>query len=115
MANNTDEKNKAQGVPEGTTEGQGTAPEGGAPAPNTGNDGKRSDGGKKAEKPKKVTYVLPKNILSDDKYHTVIFNGRAYQIECGKTVEIPLGVKEVLDNALAQREAADDLVDKLKA
>ena len=117
MANNTTDEKNLQGAAEGTptdTGNTGGAPGSGSGATDSGND-KKQTSGKKAEKPKKKKYILPKNILSDAKHHTVIFNGKAYQIECGKEVEIPIGVAEVLDNALAQKEAANELEEELKA
>lgn len=118
MANQNDEKKNSQNTPEGTTDtgNTGGAPDntGGAPDPGSGDDKKQTPA-KKADKPKKKKYTLPRNVLSDAKHHTVIFNGKAYQIECGKEVEIPVGVAEVLDNALAQKEAANELEEELKA
>ena len=109
MANNTTDEKNLQGVPEGTA---GDAGNTGSGTTDSGDD-KKPTSGKKADKPKKIKYILPKNILSDAKHHTVIFNGKAYQIECGKQVEIPIGVAEVLDNALAQKEAANELEEEL--
>ena len=62
----------------------------------------------------RVPYILPKNILSDAKFHTVNLNGVNYQIQAGVRVEIPKGVAEILDHALEQRQAANELSDDLK-
>lgn len=67
---------------------------------------------KTTEKKGYVEYVLPKNILSMDKHYPVILNGKIYQVECGKKVSVPEGVAEILDNAIAQKEKAEELAAK---
>lgn len=66
-----------------------------------------------AAEEERVPYVLPRNILSDSKHHTVNLNGVNYQIQTGVTVMVPKGVAEILDNALEQRQAANELQDEL--
>ena len=73
------------------------------------------EGTKKANSQKddgRVDYVLPRNILSNEKHQTVILNGRIYQVEAGRRVRIPKGVAEILDHALEQRGVAMDLQDE---
>ena len=64
------------------------------------------------EEEERVEYVLPKNLLSTDKHYPVILNGKIYQVECGKRVTVPKGVAEILDNAIAQKEKAEELAAK---
>lgn len=56
---------------------------------------------------KKIAYMIPLNVLSDDTHHTVIYKGKPYQIECGVEVMVPTYIAEILDNALKQRKAAN--------
>ena len=65
------------------------------------------------EPEERVPYVLPRNVLSDAKHHTVNLNGVNYQVQVGVQVMVPKGVAEILDNALEQRMAANELQDEL--
>ncbi len=61
----------------------------------------------------RVPYILPRNILSDAKHHTVNLNGVNYQVQVGVQVMVPKGVAEILNNALEQRMAANELQEEL--
>lgn len=61
----------------------------------------------------RVDYVLPRYILSSDKYVTVTHNGVNYQIETGKSVRVPKGVKEILDDAIERKMQAQGEEEKL--
>ena len=79
-------------------------------------DGAKEATEKEAPSPKKderVDYVLPRYILSNDKYVTVTHNGVNYQIETGKSVKVPKGVKEILEDAVARKMQAQGEEEKL--
>ncbi|WP_242622669.1 hypothetical protein [Lachnoclostridium sp. Marseille-P6806] len=57
---------------------------------------------------KTVTVRLPKAIDGESKYQFVAINGRTYQIEKNKNVEVPPEVAEVLRNSLEAQEEADE-------
>lgn len=61
---------------------------------------------------KRVEYVLPKHMFGTDDYHTVVFNGVAYQIKKGELVHIPAGVAEILDHAIEGEAAVQDLMEQ---
>lgn len=65
------------------------------------------------KKDDRVDYVLPRYILSNDKYITVTHNGVNYQIETGKSVKVPKGVKEILDDAIERKMQAQGEEEKL--
>lgn len=64
------------------------------------------------KKPKKVSYMLPRHVLTDDPYKTVIVNGTAYQIKCGEVVEVPEIVARVLDEAIYFKQKAEEAAEK---
>ena len=57
-----------------------------------------------------VPVCIPKKDRNDDDLYVAI-NGKRYLIQKGKTVMVPPEVKEVLDNAEMQDEAAQAFID----
>lgn len=58
--------------------------------------------------------VKIKLFKDNDKYKDPVFvgvNGKGYLIERGVTVEVPMSVKEVLDNSAAQDQRASEFME----
>lgn len=67
---------------------------------------------KVAKKPDMVQIRLPRKGANDDNYELVGLNGKMYQVPCGKPVEVPVAVHELL---LRQQAARDALLDVQEA
>lgn len=61
-----------------------------------------------AKKPETKTVRLPRKGAGEDNYELVGLNGKMWQIPCGKPVELPLPVYELV---MRQQEARDALMD----
>lgn len=62
----------------------------------------------KKTKPETVKIRLPRRPAGEAQYEVIGLNGKLYQIPCGKEVEIPVSVHELL---LRQQAARDALID----
>ena len=63
---------------------------------------------KVTKKPEMKQIRLPRKGANDDNYELVGLNGKMYQVPCGKTVEVPAAVYELL---IRQQNARDALLD----
>ena len=63
---------------------------------------------KVTKKPEMKQIRLPRKGANDDNYELVGLNGKMWQIPCGKPVELPLPVYELV---MRQQEARDALMD----
>ena len=67
---------------------------------------------KVTKKPEMKQIRLPRKGANDDNYELVGLNGKMYQVPCGKTVEVPASVHELL---IRQQNARDALLDGQEA
>lgn len=58
--------------------------------------------------PEMVTVSLPRKGANEDNFELVGLNGKMWQVPCGKTVQVPKPVYELL---MRQQEARDILMD----
>ena len=66
----------------------------------------------KATKAKTVTVHLPRAARGEDNFQFVGVNGKAYKIQKGIDVEVPVEVAEVLENSEKMREQAADRIEQ---
>lgn len=63
---------------------------------------------KTTKKPEMKQIRLPRKGAGDDNFELVGLNGKMWQIPCGKSVEVPLPIYELL---IRQQNARDALLD----
>lgn len=74
---------------------------------------KKSEAVKETKKPEMVKIKLPRPENGESDTQFVGVNGKAYLIEKGKEVEVPLAVYEVLKQSEAAKDNSFDYLEKL--
>lgn len=68
------------------------------------------------KKSNRVTVVIPRYLFTSDpmvEHHEVCLNGKIYQVKYDEPVEVPKGVADVINNAIAQKKKVQGLISKL--
>ena len=68
------------------------------------------------KKSSRVTVVIPRYLFTSDpmvEHHEVCLNGKIYQVKYDEPVEVPKGVADVINNAIAQKKKVQGLISKL--
>lgn len=63
----------------------------------------------------KVEVFVPTNLLTEEEYVEVGYNGKIYQVMCGMSVRVPKGVAEILANSITQKKKVEALKKKRSA
>lgn len=68
------------------------------------------------KKSNRVTVVIPRYLFTSDpivEHHEVCLNGKIYQVKYDEPVEVPKGVADVINNAIAQKKKVQGIINKL--